>query len=833
MALQREATGASIAFRLVGSEFGEFEVSRYRGREGLCQLYRFEIELVCDEEEVSLDDVVGKRASLRIASASNGRWFNGIISRFESITVLDGRTFLKAELVPYLWRLTHRYDSRIFQEKTAIEIIQAVLSEAGITSADVDIKDVKEKHPIREYCVQYRETDYNFICRLMEEEGIRWYFEHGEDAHVLVLSDSETYLAAEGLTKKLPYETKSGLNATDERIYHFRLGQSVRPGAVVLDDFNFENPALPLEAKYDLKRDLNLSFRDVPGVYGAQADGNDIAKIRAQEFETCRVLGAGQSNSTLLSPGRTFEMGGHPNTNLSRKYLVTAVEHEGQQPLGYSRPRSEREGGVIDERVLAAVKKAQDHGDPAVRELAEGLLQIVSKLSGGDASARRTLTTWVYHAGQVSRDLAATSAAAAGNPFDAISIPNLLDDLFDGSAVQLEASTYDCKFDCMPDDVAYRPPRITPWPVVRGSQTARIVGPSGEEIHTDEYGRVKVKFNWDRVGVFDDKASCWIRVVQGMAGGQYGMMFLPRVGQEVVVDFLEGNPDKPIIIGRVYNADHMPPYPLPDEKTKSVIKTHSSKGGGGTNEIRFEDLAGKEQLMIHAQKDLHMRIGNQERRDVKEDQYLKVEGEQREDIGNHRSIMVGAKDALEVKDVQAVVVGGDVFHDFKSNHDHKVASEYHLKADKVVVEASAISLKSGGNFVLIDSGGVTIVGSQIKLNSGGSALSSSVSGSAASPAEPEPSDEVVAGQDVSYTGETFTPTPPEEEPAEGNWISIELKDDDDGNPVAGEYYEITTPSGKVLSGNLNVNGRAKRFVKEEGDCKITFPRRDEKEWNPG
>lgn len=830
MALMRATEESELAFELDGGGADQFQVLRYRGTEGLCQLYRFEIELSCAFEDIDFDSVVGKAAFLGVTTAAGTRRFFGIVSRFEMTGQSTGQTYYRVELVPEVWLLTHRYDSRIFQQQSTTDIITQVLTDAGIESDHFDLSGLTAEYPPREYCVQYRETDYNFIARLMEEEGIRWYFSEVEEGQVLVLADAGEYAPIEG-EAELPFHAPSGISSDDEHVSHFRKGQCVRPGSVVLNDFSFENPKLDLEAKADSGRDSGLEFSDYPGEYAEQSPGRTIAQLRSEEFESGRVTGVGQSDCVRLAPGLTFDLVEHPTDAINRSYLITSVTHEGKQPTGRATSSSDGWGGVLDGRIQQSLLDARSDENATIRELAEGLLQIASRLRLGDPTANRALTHWLYHAGQVSRDLPSVAIVSGGGALQALSIPNLIEDINRSSSIDYAASLHACRFECIPSDVTYRPPRITPWPVVRGSQTARIVGPSGEEIHTDEYGRVKVQFNWDRVGAFGENASCWIRVSQGMAGGQYGMMFLPRVGEEVVVDFLEGDPDKPIITGRVYNADHMPPYPLPDEKTKSVIKTHSSKGGGGTNEIRFEDQEGKEQLLINGQADFHIRVGNEERHNVKKKQYLIVEDEQREKIEGNRSITIKANDAINVAETQSVVVGGDVLQDFGGNHDHVVASEYHVKADKIVVEAmSGISLECAGNFVLIDAAGVTINGTLVKINSGGAALTSSITDSPASPAEPEEADSVKPGKDVSYTGEE-SPTPPiEREPAEGHWISLDLKDSE-GNPAPGEYFEVTTPSGKVIPGTLDVNGFRKVWVDEEGECDITFPRLDADEWD--
>ncbi len=346
-----------------------------------------------------------------------------------------------------------------------------------------------------------------------------------------------------------------------------------------------------------------------------------------------------------------------------------------------------RGSGILDARIHQSLLQARNADDRTIKELAEALLQIESRLQAGDPSAHRALTQWVYHAGQVSKDLPTTAQASGSNPLEPLSLPNLIDDVVRSGLVQLDTPVFECRFEAIPADVVYRPPRVTPWPVMRGCQTARVVGPEGEEIHTDEFGRVKVQFNWDREGQFDANSSCWIRVSQGMAGGQYGMMFPPRIGQEVIVDFLEGDPDKPIITGRVYNADHMPPYELPKEKTKSTIKTLSSKGGKGFNEIRFEDLKGKEQIFIHGEKNLDIRVKNDRFETIGHDRHLVVENDKfehvkkdrneqveknhLEEIGEDRDLTVKGKEDKEVQKDLLLTVKGNVEETFKKDHTEK------------------------------------------------------------------------------------------------------------------------------------------------------------------
>ena len=302
---------------------------------------------------------------------------------------------------------------------------------------------------------------------------------------------------------------------------------------------------------------------------------------------------------------------------------------------------------------------------------------------------------------------------------------------------------YSNRFEAIPSSVPYRSPRLARKPAIHGSQTAVVVGKSGEEIWTDNYGRVKVQFFWDRQGRHDENSSCWVRVAQGWAGKQWGMIHIPRIGQEVVVNFLEGDPDRPIITGSVYNADHMTPYPLPAEQTKSATKSLSSKGGGGFNEIRFEDRKGSEQVFLHAEKDIDIRVKNDRRewigrdrhlivvRDkleqIKRDTHIEVERDRIEKIGRDHHLEIAGKAAVKIGGSNSLSVTGDVIEQFNGNHSSQVTQNLYLKAMQIVIEATTgITLKVGGNFITIDMSGVAIKGMpMVQINSGGAALSGS------------------------------------------------------------------------------------------------------------
>jgi type VI secretion system secreted protein VgrG len=367
------------------------------------------------------------------------------------------------------------------------------------------------------------------------------------------------------------------------------------------------------------------------------------------------------------------------------------------------------------------------------------------------------------------------------------------------------------------------------------------VGPKQEEIHTDSYGRVKVQFHWDRDGRFDELSSCWIRASQGMAGGGYGMMFLPRVGQEVIVDFLEGNPDRPIITGRVYNNDHMPAYGLPEEKTRSYIKTNTTLGGKGTNEICFEDRRGSEQLKLYAQRNMHLRSRGNTVQNVGHDHHLTVAHDKFELVKENKHATVKLDQLEAIEGNKCLTVEGDVDELF-GRHSEWVQGPYALFAeDYAVIEAnSGITLRCQGNFITIDSAGVWINGTQVGLNSGGSPLVAPSDIETGFPELPVNAACAKPGRDTRYTpaggdqpSEIDDPDPDrgDDDPSETevSWIEIEMIDEL-GRPWKGESFEIEQPDGDVIRGTLDASGRAHVGIRKPGMCQIRFPRLDADTW---
>jgi type VI secretion system secreted protein VgrG len=665
----------------------QLKVLRFSGSEGMSSLYEFQLEVACENQDLDFSQVVGKPGVLSLNGELVPRYVHGIVSRFEQVNELPRYAIYRVTVVPQVWRLQHRHDCRIFQKLDTPAILKKVFETAGVPAEAVRFSLVSSYEP-RDYCVQYRESDWAFASRLMEEDGIFYFFEHQEDKHVLVLGDKESALKAIDGVELLPFRRSTGGVVQEDHVLRFRRLQEVRPGKTSLRDFNFKKPGLPMEAQHEAEEDTDLEVYDYPGEYqdpgrGSSAKGTTIARLRLEAWQAARMQAQGESDCERLAPGRLFTLQEHSREDYNGRYLLTHVSHSGTQP------------------------------------------QVMEEES------------------------------------------------------QQGEFSYTNYFTCIPEKVPYRPARATPRPHVRGVQTAVVVGPSGEEIHVDEWGRVKVQFHWDRQGKLDENSSCWVRVSQLWAGEGWGAIFIPRIGQEVIVDFIEGDPDRPLIIGRVYNGANLVPYELPAHKTKSTIKSNSSQGGDGYNELRFEDEKHKEQFFMHAERnmdvhvkndsfenilhDRHQTIGSQgkdgkvgdQNEMVLKDKSLTVHRHSQEHVGGDLKLLVGGIDGpgdvdiviksnrmelvhknshLHVKQnlnekvdgSQSLQVDGDLHMKVAGLHAVEAGKEIHLKSDKIVLEAtSGITIKGPGGFITIDASGIAIKGTLVQINTGGSALAGS------------------------------------------------------------------------------------------------------------
>lgn len=741
---------ADFTFAVGDSPNELLRVVRFRGVEGLSRLYAFELELVSDDPELDLEGFLKRSGTLTIRHAGGVRLVHGIIRRFERTggTQREGR--YQAVLSPLHWLLTQRRRSRIFQEHNCADmtlpgIIRKVFADSGLPPESWRFALAGSYDP-REYVVQYRETDFNFISRLMEEEGVYFFFEHDEDGHRIVLADGPVAHSAALDAQQYSYRDLNGLVPEREFVFSLRERRQVKMGAARLEDFDFKRPALDLAAEANADRFTALEWSDAPGRFLEKAVGQRLAQVRLEERQcrrqTLRLLATARG----LRPGCTFSLVDHPQASMNVPLLVTRVEHRGEQ-----RPSA------------------------AAEALARNLRQ------------------------------------------------------------------YEARACAIPDGVVYRPARRTPRPFVRGSQTASVTGPEHEELYTDEYGRVKVLFHWDREGGFDEHSSCWMRVSQGLAGGNYGMMFLPRVGQEVIVDFLEGDPDRPIITGRVYNNDHMPPYKLPDARSISTIRTCSTPGAKGGNEIRFDDAKGDEQLLLFAQNELHLRARNSRLESTGGSRHATVAGDEFEWTKKNKHHRVGL-DLLEVVggNKESKVIGSELEWVYGSRWE-QVLGKYALGAEAIRIESPSISFVCGANFIKIDSTGVTIVGTMVNINSGGSVDAPEKMPEEKLVQEPRPAATTDFGHNARYGG-TRQDTDPADAGAgtggsddpgaesDASWIEIELLDEL-GRPWPGESYEVLCTDGRVRRGTLDRNGRAHVTVPDRGTCQVSFPRLDAAAWD--
>ena len=646
----------------------------FTGREGVSRLFSFHLDLASEKDSISFKSIIGQSVTIRVALADNSpRYFNGFVSRFAQSGSDVRFTNYQMEVVPWLWFLTRIADCRIFQEKTIPNIIEEVFKSRGFKDYKLSLTG---KYGQREYCVQYRETDFNFVSRLMEQYGIFYFFEHQNGKHTLVLADSESVHQPCPKQSTVHYNLNAGSRDVEDVVTGWQMEQELRTGKYSLTDYNFETPSANLFADeptvVNVGGNSKFEIYDYPGEYLNRSQGKTLAGVRMQEEEASHLVVSGSSGCRAFSSGYKFTLEDHYRKDMNDSYVLTEVQH------------------------VASAGSSYSFGDRYADE------------------------------------------------------------------------RYSNHFTCIRADVPFRPSRITPKPFVQGPQTALVVGKSGEEIWVDKYGRVKVQFYWDRQGKKDEKSSCWIRVSQPWAGKNWGAMWIPRMGQEVIVDFLEGDPDRPLITGRVYNAEEVVPYPLPDHQTVSTFKSRSSKGGGSANynEIRFEDKKGSEQIFINAEKDMDLRVENDSREYVKNDRHLIVHNNQHAlvEAERHSHVKADHKEAIDgnsslnIKGDCKEKVGGGMSLQVGQSMNEKVGQTWaieagqtvHIKAGMtLILEAGMqLSLKGPGGFVDIGPSGVTIQGTMVLINSGGAAGS----GPGASPQDPDaPTDPHTADDGTKFT----------------------------------------------------------------------------------
>lgn len=571
-----------LQFRILGTYY-QIAVQRFHLDEKISVLSEGNLWLV-SEDKIDFNDVIHQEALFTIKLMNGDRYYHGIINYF-MLTGNDGRFYYyQASLVPSSWFLSLNKNYKIFQNVTTKEIVSKVLENNNILSNCYDFRLVND-YKKRSYCTQYGESDLHFVSRILEEEGIFYFFEHSKDNHLLVLADDTVVYKKIAGEPKIGFHHNSGMVADKEAIDKFGYIRSVRPGTVTQTNYNFKRPSLGLRVEAHGKTHTKYELYEYPGDYGFPDDGERNAETRLEEKKTLEESAQGTSNCNRLMPGFTFDLTGHDFEVLNKEYLVVSVVHNGSQSY---------------------------------------------------ATSEHSGIAWDY--------------------------------------------SYSNEFLAVPASIALRPERTFEKPFVRGLQSAIVTGPEGQEIHTDEYGRIKVQFHWDRESKKDDKSSCWLRTCQPWSGNGWGFTSLPRIGDEVLVDFINGDPDWPIVVGSVNNAASPALYKLPEHQTRSGIKTRSSPGGGpeNCNELRFEDKKGAEEIYLQSERDWNIFVKNNKA----------------EAIGEDSSTTIGGSSTITVE---------------------KSSSE---TAEEIALTAkSKITLMCGGSTIVLDASGIKIDGAIVKINS--------------------------------------------------------------------------------------------------------------------
>lgn len=664
----------------------------FRGDEALNRLFSFQLDLLAENTTtVDFDKLIGQKVSFGVQGEGAGqtpRHFHGIVVELAQGARGQRLTSYYMTVAPDLWKLSCKFRSRVFQHIKIPDLLKQLLT--GFDAA-YEIQGTFEE---REYVVQYQETDLDFASRLMEEEGIYYFFKFTRGAHKLVLANTPPSHPDLPGGSQVIFEALEGGGRDEDRIVSWTKEQHWGSGKYTLWDHHFELPHKKLDAeqivmdsvqagkvthKLKLGGNEELEVYENPGRYAQRFDGIDrsggekpadlqkifddnkrTTGIRMQQVETPTILIHGESNHWQLTPGHKFTLQRHFNAD--GQYVLTSVSHQAG------------EGGFI------SGEEAKNH--------------------------------------------------------------------------------YGNSFNCIPYALKFRPPRVTRRPIVSGPQSALVVGPPGEEIFTDKYGRVKVQFHWDREGKNNADSSCWLRVTTAWAGTKWGSIHIPRIGQEVIVGFLEGDPDRPLVTGSVYNADMMPPYDLPANKTQSGIKSRSSKGAGAANynEIMFEDLKGSELIRVHAEKDQLVEVENDRSVIVGHDESIKIEHDRTENVKYNETVTIEGSRKHAVDGDEQLQTDGDLHLTASMNQNEKVGMNYsrqvgmnaydkagmnyamdagmmiHLKAGlTAVIEAGmGLTIKSAGGSIDINPMGVFIQGNLVLINSG----MANLSGCGSSPTSP-------------------------------------------------------------------------------------------------
>ena len=580
----------------------------FKGTESISRLFSFELDLLSENSSISFPDILGKNVTISLKQPDESyRYLNGIISRFAQHATEEQFTAYSAEMVPWLWLLTRNADCRIFKNKSIPDIIIEVFNDLGFNDYT---NSLQSSYDPLEYCVQYRESSFNFVSRLMEQYGIFYFFKHEQGKHTLVMADSPTAHSSCPGQSSIRHVTVSG-GPQEDVITGWKIEQELRTGKYSHTHYNFETPSTSLMSSeptvYEVGGNSKFETYHYFGEHMTKGAGQTLSKIRMEEEEAGHLVAHGTSHCRMFVSGFKFTLEEHPRKDMNIDYVLTEIQH--------------------------------------------------------------TAVTDAYPSSRLA-----------------------------------EGESYSNTFTCIPLSVPFRPLRVTGRPKINSLQSAVVIGPAGEEIYTDQFGRTKVQFFWDDQGM----CTAWVRVSQIWAGNNWGAMFLPRIGQEVLVDFEEGDPDHPVIVGRVYNAQQMPMCPLPDKQNISGFRSHSTKGGGDhdANVLTFDDTNGSEVFYMRAQKDMAVRVENNDDLHVYNDQTITIHNNRTEVVeqGNETiTIKQGNRDVT-------ISMGNDSLKISMGNQSIK------LDMGASTTEAmQSITLKVGQSSVVLDQMGVTIKGMQIQI----------------------------------------------------------------------------------------------------------------------
>ncbi len=620
---------ARFSFQIPGIP-ARFSVVEFNATESISLPFQLDVKMT-SKEDIPLGDGLDRPALLTVSKSRSSRYFHGIINRFVYAEKSPDGIVYRARMVPSLWLLSLTQDCRIFQNKSVVDIVQSVLSEHGL-SQSVAFR-LRRTYPPIDFCAQFQESDFEFISRLLEQEGIFYFFEHSRTRHSLILADDRSSYLSYQDNASVIYTPEANEAEGQNGIEEFLVTQDMYSGKVTLRDYDFQAPKKNLTYQAQAGANQNYEIYHYPGRY-QDGYGRTLAQLRLQEMTTFKEMAVGRGSYHRFTPGKWFRLTRHEQRKFNRQFLLTDITHSGYQHQ--------------------ATRRTEDE---------------------------------------------------TRQPF------------------------YFNDFVAIPTSVRFTPSRTTPQPRINGPQSAVVTGPPGEEIYTDEHGRVKIQFHWDRNGRNDEKSSGWVRVSHSWAGTGYGTMFLPRVGEEVIVEFLNGDLRQPVIVGRLYNGRNKPPHPLPGNKTISTIKATSSKGGGGSNELRFEDKKGAEEIYLHARKDLTIAIENDKAETIGTGELKKVGinrttmvgRDLKETIAGSKQISVGVNQSESIAGRVSVSAGKDWNRSIGGSLTESVGKSFKLNANKITFSAKdEINLKTGKASIVLDkSGDIRIKGKSIMITGSG------------------------------------------------------------------------------------------------------------------